>query len=54
VRAVFEAPTIAGLAARMVTHQSEQMDEATLRQVLAEIEQLSDEQTQTRLTDSAD
>jgi hypothetical protein len=42
VRRLFEAPTVADLAIAIVQKQSEQVDEATLDEMLADLEQLSD------------
>jgi amino acid adenylation domain-containing protein len=44
LRALFEAPTVAGLALALVQVQSEQLANEELAQMLAEVEQLSEDQ----------
>jgi acyl carrier protein len=43
LRHLFDAPTIAQLAIRIVEQRAEQLDEAELEQLLAELDELSDD-----------
>jgi acyl carrier protein len=50
LRSLFEAPTVADLAVILVQREAEQVDSETLAQMLAELEQLSEEEMQITLT----
>ncbi len=50
LRSLFEAPTVADLAVILVQREAEQVDNETLTQMLAELEQLSQEEVQITLT----
>ncbi|HYP25126.1 MAG TPA: phosphopantetheine-binding protein, partial [Blastocatellia bacterium] len=49
----FERPTVAGLAATITESQAEQADEREMAQLLAQLEQLSDEEAEVLLADHA-
>ncbi len=46
---LFEAPTIAGLAVKIVQKQAEQIDDELTAQLLDELEQLSDAEAQSMI-----
>jgi acyl carrier protein len=46
VRRLFEVPTVAGLVRSIIERQSEQLDSEKMSQILADIEQLSEEEAQ--------
>jgi acyl carrier protein len=50
LRSLFEAPTVADLAVILVQREAEEVDNETLTQMLAELEQLSPEEAQITLT----
>ena len=49
LRSLFEAPTVAGVAAVVSHHQSEAAEQASIAQALADIEQLSADEVHTLL-----
>ncbi len=50
LRSLFEAPTIANLAIRVVQQEAEHLDDETLVQILAELDQLSEDKVHLTLT----
>ena len=50
LRSLFEAPTIANLAIRVVQQEAEHLDDETLAQILAELDQLSEDKVHLTLT----
>jgi acyl carrier protein len=53
VRAIFERPTIAGLVETLIERQIGSLDDAEAMALLAEIDQMSDDQVRSLLTDGA-
>jgi len=53
LRALFEAPTVAEMAAVITAHRRESTEAADLERVLAELEALSEEEAQHRLAATA-
>jgi Phosphopantetheine attachment site. len=54
LRKFFEAPTVADLAVAVLQNQAEQNDHQKIAQILAELEQLSEEEARSILTDQAE
>jgi amino acid adenylation domain-containing protein len=52
LRAIFERPTIEGLALSLLERQTSETDPAEMEQLLAEVESLSEESVETQLGDS--
>ena len=50
MRCLFETPTVAGLALAVAQYKAGQSDEEVVSRQLAELERLSEEEVQARLT----
>jgi hypothetical protein len=50
LQALFEAPTVADMAAVITGHQAKKLGEKDLELILAELELMSDEEAQTSMT----
>jgi acyl carrier protein len=50
LQSLFQSPTVADMAAVITEHQAKKLEEQDLNRILSELESLSDEETESRLT----